>query len=138
MVFTKLPQLSCKLLLCVLKQPNFHLRPTFINILSKEKWDDVVFYWDLSLGCFLSARHPPHLTRLFPHPCIFSFSRQLLDHLLQSRKKNVEIREVIKSKTKTPTAIFALTWQSVCPACPWWSAPTPTCSPSHGSSSRDA
>ena len=42
---------------------------------------------------FLSARHPPHLTRLFPHPGIFSLSRQLLDHLLQSRNSNVRTKK---------------------------------------------
>ena len=133
MVFTKLPQLSCKLLLCVLKQPNFSPSSYIHQHFEQRKMGRSVYF---SFFPFLSARPPPHLTRLFPHPGIFSLSRQLLDHLLQSRNSNVENQEVINPK-KNPTTKLP-TWQSACPACPWWSAPTPTCSPSPGSSSRDA
>ena len=57
---------------------------------------------------FLSARHPPHLTRLFPHPGIFSLSRQLLDHLLQSRNSNVENQGVIKSPKNSTNKVAHL------------------------------
>ena len=37
-----------------------------------------------------SVNKLPHLTRLFPHPCIFTLSCQLLNHLFQPKKHKLE------------------------------------------------
>ena len=73
--------------------------------------------------------HYPHLTRLFPHPCIFTFSCQLLNHLFQPLKK---------IRSETFHRLIILTWRSVCPTSPSSSAPVPAYSPSRGSSSPNA
>ena len=48
-VFTKLPQLSCKLLLCVLKKHFFHPHSSWFG---EKKNGRNYFWWDFSLGCF--------------------------------------------------------------------------------------
>ena len=43
----------------------------------------------------------PHLTRLFPHPCIFTLSCQLLNHLFQPLEE-AQIRNIPSEKESRP------------------------------------
>ena len=48
-----------------------------------------------------SVNKLPHLTRLFPHPCIFTLSCQLLNHLFQPLEE-AQIRNIPSQKESRP------------------------------------
>ena len=52
-------------------------------------------------NCLRTVTHSPHLTRLFPHPCIFTLSCQLLNHLFQPLEE-AQIRNIPSEKESRP------------------------------------